>query len=208
MPSNAPRPALASHAQRRDHGRPVGRTPTRGVPNEPVRRACGRQPEKEPARRGGGRRRAQFDRSAVGRVPVGVDPGVLSRLERGRVSQALGGDQALQRGQPVLVISRAVVGLTARGGGPQFVGQRRGPLRPGEMAALRQRDREGERLRLPRLGEHRSAVVARQRAGPPAARPAAPGQARSRWSSHKSRWTVSRGEAWSPHSSRAVKRTE
>ena len=162
MPSSDPRPALASQPTCGTTAAAVGQAPARGLAKEPVRRAGGGEPDQQPARRGGGRRRPQFDRPAVRRVPVGVDPGVLSRLQRDRIGQALVRDQALQGGQPVLVVARAVVGFAASGGRPQFVRQGRGPLGPGEVAALRERDRERERLGLPRLGEHRAVLVTRQ----------------------------------------------
>ena len=95
-------------------------------------------------------------------VSVGFGPGFLAREERRRIGQTLGGDQALERGQPVFVVARTVVGFTAIGGGLEFVRQRGGPLFPGEMPLLGELDRERERLRLPRLGKHRPAFVAGQ----------------------------------------------
>ena len=62
----------------------------------------------------------------------------------------------------MVIVTRAVVGFAAVGGGFQFVGQRGGPLFPGEMALLRKLDREREGLRLPRFGKDGSALIARQ----------------------------------------------
>jgi len=61
----------------------------------------------------------------------------------------------------VFVVARTVVRVTAIGGGLEFVRQRGRPLFPGEMPLLGEFDRQRERLRLPRLGKYRIAVVAK-----------------------------------------------
>ena len=93
-------------------------------------------------------------------MAIGVGPGLLALQQGGGIGQAFGGDQALQRRQPMLVVVCAVVGLAAIFRGFEFRGQRRRPFFPCEMALLRELDREGERLGLPGLGEYRAAFVA------------------------------------------------
>ena len=55
--------------------------------------------------------RPQFDRLAVRRAVGGVVPGVAVARERRRVGDALLGDQAFERGEPVPVIGVAGVGI-------------------------------------------------------------------------------------------------
>ena len=62
----------------------------------------------------------------------------------------------------MLVVARAVVGLAAPGCGLQFLGEAGRPLFPGEVALLREFDRERKGLRLPRLGEDGPAFVTGQ----------------------------------------------
>ena len=62
----------------------------------------------------------------------------------------------------MLVVTRAVVGLTAIGGGLEFVRERGCPFLPGEMPLLRELDGERERLRLPGLGKYRALCISRQ----------------------------------------------
>src|SRR5215475_4115455 len=76
--------------------------------------------------------------------------------------QTFRGHQTLQRGQPVLVVARTVIGFAAIRGGLEFVGQRSCPLFPREMPLFREFDGQRECLRLPRLGKHRASRVAEQ----------------------------------------------
>ena len=71
------------------------------------------------------------------------------------------GDELLERGQPVLVIPAAVVGLAALPGSRDLRGESRGPLLPAEAAALVEGHGHAERLRLPRRPEDGTALVAR-----------------------------------------------
>ena len=63
--------------------------------------------------------------------------------------------------QPMFVVASAVVGFATIGRGLEFVRQRGCPLFPREMPLLGEFDRQRERLRLPRLGKHRVAVIAK-----------------------------------------------
>src|ERR1700682_3535658 len=60
----------------------------------------------------------------------------------------------------MLVIMIAIVRLASIFRGLQFGGQRPRPFLPGEVALLRELDREGEGLRLPGLGKNRTAFIA------------------------------------------------
>ena len=73
------------------------------------------------------------------------------------------GDELLERGQPVLVIPAAVVGLAALPGGRDLRGEPRGPLLPAEAAALVEGHGHAERLRLPRRAEDGALGVTRDR---------------------------------------------
>src|SRR5690348_17608853 len=86
----------------------------------------------------------ELDRLAVWRMAIGLCPGFLTRGERGRIGQPFFRDEALERGQPMIVVTRTVVGLTAIGGRFEFRGQRRGPFLPGEMTLFGKPDCERE----------------------------------------------------------------
>jgi len=62
----------------------------------------------------------------------------------------------------MLVIMRAVIGLTAIDGGLELVRKRGRPLFPGEMTLLGKFHCERKCLSFPRLAKYRPAVVARQ----------------------------------------------
>src|SRR5271165_7340040 len=62
----------------------------------------------------------------------------------------------------MVIITRAIVGLTASGGGLEFVCECGCPLFPGEMPLLRELDGERECLGLPGLGKHRPLCISRQ----------------------------------------------
>jgi len=62
----------------------------------------------------------------------------------------------------MVIITRAVVGLTAVGGGSYFFGQRGRPFFPGEMPLFGELDRERERLGLPGFRKHRTVSILRQ----------------------------------------------
>src|SRR4029077_10075647 len=87
--------------------------------------------------------------------PVRVGPRFFAGGERCRVAQALGGNQSLQSRKPMFVVMRAVVGLTAIGGGLELLRKRRGPFLPSEMPMLGEFHGKRKRLRLPRFGKHR-----------------------------------------------------
>ena len=92
----------------------------------------------------------------------GFGPGFLACDEGRRICQALVRDQSLERGQPMVIVARTVIGLTAAGGCSEFVGEGCRPFFPGEMPLLRKLDRERERLGLPRLGKHSALFISRQ----------------------------------------------
>src|SRR5947209_6177243 len=97
----------------------------------------------------------QFDRTAVRGAVGGAVPGVAGAREHRGAREALVRDEALERGEPVPVVGVAEVGIARRLRALDLLGECRRPLRPGEEAAPVERDRERERLRFPRLAEHR-----------------------------------------------------
>ena len=99
---------------------------------------------------------------SVWRVPVGIGPGFLAFEKRGRFGQTFRGDEFFECGQPMPIIARAVIGLTAIGGSFKFSGEGCCPLFPGKVARLGKLDSEREGLRLPWLCEDRSVLVAWQ----------------------------------------------
>jgi len=99
---------------------------------------------------------------AVRRAPVGFNPFVLACLQGVRGDDALRGDEAFESGEPMMIVARAVVGLTALARCGKFIPQRRRPFAPREEAGFGQLDGERESMGLPRLGEDRAAVVAGQ----------------------------------------------
>src|SRR5438034_1015871 len=72
--------------------------------------------------------RRELDGLAVWSMPVSVGPSFLAREQRRRISQTLRRDQALQSCQPMVVVMRAVVGLTTAGCGLELIGERLGPF--------------------------------------------------------------------------------
>src|SRR5690242_2373413 len=62
----------------------------------------------------------QLDRLAVGSVTIGVSPGFFALQQRGGIGQTLAVYQVLQSRQPVVVIVRAIVGLTSLGRSSEF----------------------------------------------------------------------------------------
>ena len=77
------------------------------------------------------------------------------------IGDALFVDQTFERIEPVPVIAFARIGIASGLRALDFLGQRVGPFGPGEQAALMQRQRHGEGLRLPRLAKHRPVLVPR-----------------------------------------------
>jgi len=72
----------------------------------------------------------------MGRVPVSVGPGLLASQHRAGVGQTLDRDQPFEGGQPVVIITGAVVGLATILCGFQLGGQRRGPFFPRKVTLL------------------------------------------------------------------------
>ena len=94
---------------------------------------------------------AQFHRLAMRGMKVGFCPCRFAFAHRFPIGQTLVDDKPFQRRQPMLVVVRAIIRLTAIIGGLQLIGQRSGPFLPGEMAVLGEFDGERKRLRLPRF---------------------------------------------------------
>jgi len=67
-------------------------------------------------------------------MPVGVGPGFFARQQCRLIRQALSYHQTLQRGQPMVIVMRTIVRLTAIRRGFQLLSQRRRPFLPGEVA--------------------------------------------------------------------------
>src|SRR6185437_13771070 len=93
---------------------------------------------------------------------VRVRPGGLAPVEIGRAYHLFRDDQALQRGQPVVVIVAAVVYLVPVSDLPQHRGKRRGPFVPSETSRLMQAHGQREGLGLPGFRENRAFVIPRQ----------------------------------------------
>ena len=77
------------------------------------------------------------------------------------ICHAFGGDDALERVEPVVVIGLASIGIARRLRALDLLGKGGRPFRPGEDAAVVQGERHREGLRLPRLAEHRPFRIAR-----------------------------------------------
>src|SRR5580698_7676597 len=103
----------------------------------------------------------KLDRCAVRGAFAGVLPGVARALQLPRVGDALFGDDTLQRGEPMMIISLAGIGIAGGLRLLDLVAERRRPFLPGEQAARVERQRQRKSFRLPRLAEHRPVVVAR-----------------------------------------------
>src|SRR5438105_10262855 len=88
-------------------------------------------------------------------------PGVAIARQRVRAGDAFFGDDALERSEPMPVIGLAGVGVAQRLRAPDLVGQYRRPFAPAEQAALVEREREREGLRLPGRAKDRPLAVAR-----------------------------------------------
>jgi len=99
---------------------------------------------------------------AVRRAAVGFNPFILACLQGVRGDDALRGDEALESGEPMVIVARAVIGLAALARCGKFGPQRRRPFAPAEEAGFGQPDGERESMSLPRLGEDRAAFVAGQ----------------------------------------------
>src|SRR5579863_4298703 len=91
--------------------------------------------------------RLQHDRRAVRGAGVGPPPRFAVARQRARIGEALGGDEPLESGQPVMIVGLA--GIRIAGGLRllDFRAERRGPLGCGKYAALQQRPCERESLR-------------------------------------------------------------
>src|SRR4051794_35726049 len=105
--------------------------------------------------------RLELDRLAVRRAVGRMIPGVLVARKRWGIRHAFLGDEALQRVEPVAIVSLARVGIARALRALDLLGERGRPLRPAEQPALVQRERHREGLRLPWLAEHRAVRVAR-----------------------------------------------
>lgn len=105
----------------------------------------------------------QFDGLPMRRVAIRVGPRLFSCKHSCRIRQSLDGHQTLKRGEPMFIIMRAIVGLSAIGCGFDFFGERCGPFFPSKMPLLGESDGESKRLRLPRLGKYWLLRISRQR---------------------------------------------
>ena len=65
----------------------------------------------------------ELDGLSVGCVAIRVRPGFLALAHGDPADEAFRRDEAFERGQPILVITGAIVGLTASGSGFDFVGK-------------------------------------------------------------------------------------
>src|ERR1043166_6645974 len=108
---------------------------------------------------------SQLDRLAVRRAVGGVVPGVAVAVQRRLVRDLLLGDEAFERGEPMVIVSLAGVGTARALRALDLGGARDGPFAPRKYAALVQRERQRKGLRLPRLAEHRAVAVLRPGGG-------------------------------------------
>src|SRR6202166_3004837 len=153
--------------------------------------------------------RLELDRRAMRRSFASVLPGVARALKLPCVGDAFFRDNAFQRGEPMVIIGLAGVGIAGGLRLLDLVAERCRPFLPGEQAALVERQRQRERFRLPGFAEHRSVVIAgnaRDRARR-AQRGGVGGHAGSRYGSNASIETLSVGSEFSPHNSRPSNNT-
>ena len=78
----------------------------------------------------------EFDGGPVRSGAVGFRPGFSAHEQRIRIGQALGRHYSLESRQPMLVVARAIVRLTAHRGSAQFLCETGRPLFPREVALL------------------------------------------------------------------------
>src|SRR5262244_3408400 len=104
----------------------------------------------------------QFDRLAVRRTVRGMVPGVAIAGEARSIDDALLGNEAFERVEPMPIIGVAAIGVARLLRALDLLGQRRRPFRPGEKATATERQGHCKGLRLPGLVEYGSALVARQ----------------------------------------------
>jgi hypothetical protein len=95
-------------------------------------------------------------------VPVSFSPLLLSHEQRLQCHNTFRADEALEGSEPMVVVVGAVIGLTTPARSGKLGSQRRRPFAPREDAGFRQLDGKREGMGLPRLGEDRPALVARQ----------------------------------------------
>ena len=107
--------------------------------------------------------RGELHRLSMGSVDVCHAPRFGAAHEAIRDEQAFGQTEVDQGLKPMDVVGVGVVGVTGRLGGRDLSTQRSGPLRPSEVAGLREADGQRKRMRLPRLVEDRALLVARKR---------------------------------------------
>jgi len=70
----------------------------------------------------------QLDELSVGRAPMAFGPSLFPCEKYRSVGQALRRDTTLKSRNPMMVVTRAVVGLTAVGGNLEFIGPLRRPI--------------------------------------------------------------------------------
>src|SRR5262249_28015896 len=105
--------------------------------------------------------RTKLDRLAVRGAVAGAIPCVAVAMERIGRCHAFLSDELFERVEPVRVISLAGVRVACGLRTFDFGCKRPCPFRPGEDAALMQRQRHGEGLSLPWLTKHRAVGIAR-----------------------------------------------
>src|SRR5579883_1000414 len=153
----------------------------------------------------------QRDRRAVPGARAGAPPSLGGARQRRRIDEALGGDNAFKRGEPMAIVGLARVGIAGGLRFPDLLAKGLRPFLPGEHAAFVERHGKRKRLRLPRLAKPRPVIVARGvhgSFGAPVRRGAASvPMAISRYGSNASIDTVSEGSVASPHNSRPSNET-
>src|SRR5208282_2463027 len=105
--------------------------------------------------------RPQLDWRAVRGSRARAAPSLSGVGQHARVGKAFCGNDAFERGEPMVVIGLAGVGIAGGLRLLDLVAESGGPFRPGKQAALFERQRERERCRLPGLAEYRPFGIAR-----------------------------------------------
>ena len=98
---------------------------------------------------------SQFNRTTVWRAVRSMVPGFGITGKFGPRSRALAGNQRLERGQPVVVVGVAEVGIACGLRVADLLRQRIGPFIPSEQSALVQLDDQREGMRLPGCAKDR-----------------------------------------------------
>jgi hypothetical protein len=105
----------------------------------------------------------QIDGLSVRCMSIGVGPGFFASKHLVWIGKSFRSHEMFERGQPVFVVGGTVVRVATICRGLEFIGQRRRPLFPGEVALSRKAHGQRKGLGLPGFGKDGTAFVARER---------------------------------------------